>query len=64
MTAVYLIGGFVAVNAFANYQLSDRASVSLVVNNLTNVIGITESGGGNARAINGRTTRVTVAYDF
>lgn len=58
------IGGFVAVNAFANYQLSQHATLSLAVNNLTNVIGITESGGGNARAINGRTFKATVAYEF
>ena len=58
------IGGFVAVNAFASYHFSDKASLAVSVNNLTNVIGITESGGGNARAINGRNARVTLAYEF
>jgi len=58
------IGDFVAVNAFANYQLNPHSTLALSVNNLTNVVGITESGGGNARAINGRTYKATVSYEF
>ena len=57
---------YVAVNAFANYAITPQASVSLAVNNLTNVIGYTESndGRGAARSINGRTAKVSLKYTF
>jgi catecholate siderophore receptor len=57
---------YVSVNAFASYNVTPAASVSLAVNNLTNVIGYTESndGRGAARAINGRTAKVTLKYAF
>jgi outer membrane receptor protein involved in Fe transport len=57
---------YMAVNAFASYALSAQASVSLSVNNLTNVIGYTESndGRGAARSINGRTAKLTLKYTF
>jgi outer membrane receptor protein involved in Fe transport len=58
--------GYTVVNAFANYQLGKQASVSLGVNNLLNVIGYTETndGRGAARSINGRSGKVTLAYEF
>ncbi len=57
---------FVAVNAFASYNLTQQATVSLAVNNLFNTIGYTESndGRGAARSINGRTARLSVKYNF
>ncbi len=57
---------YVSINAFASYNVTPAASVSLAVNNLTNVIGYTESndGRGAARAINGRTAKVTLKYAF
>ncbi len=57
---------FVAVNAFASYNLSQQATVSLAVNNLFNTIGYTESndGRGAARSINGRTAKVSLKYNF
>ncbi|MEW6982573.1 TonB-dependent receptor [Colwelliaceae bacterium 6471] len=64
--------GYTQVNAFASYLLSDSMSVSLNVNNLFDATGITESEEGSipdnniirARAITGRTTSVTLRYDF
>ncbi|TYK64868.1 TonB-dependent siderophore receptor [Colwellia echini] len=64
--------GYTQVNAFAQYYLSDSFSVALNVNNLFNVVGLTEAEEGNipanniirARAINGRTTSMTLKYDF
>ncbi len=57
---------FVAVNAFASYNLSQDATVALSVNNLFNTIGYTESndGRGAARSINGRTAKLSVKYNF
>ena len=57
---------FVAVNAFASYNLTQDATVSLSVNNLFNAIGYTESndGRGAARSINGRTARLSLKYNF
>ena len=58
--------GFTVVNAFANYQLSSKALVSVSVNNLMNTLGYTEiEGDGHAaRAINGRTVKATLKYQF
>jgi len=64
--------GYTQVNAFGLYRLSDTFSVSLNVNNLFNVIGLTEAEEGSvpangiirARSINGRTTSVTLKYQF
>lgn len=58
--------GFTVVNAFANYQLSDRAQLSLGVNNLFNTLGYTEvEGDGHAaRAVNGRSVKATLKYLF
>ena len=61
------------MNPFASYQLSDKLSVSLSVNNLFDKVGYTEAEGqGNltnnplfiARSINGRTTKATLKYSF
>ena len=58
--------GFVAVNAFANYQLTPSVLLALGVNNLFDTIGYTESndGRGAARSINGRTVKATLKYTF
>jgi len=58
--------GYVAVNAFANYQLTQSVQLSLGVNNLFDTIGYTESndGRGAARSINGRTVKGTLKYSF
>ena len=58
--------GFVAVNAFANYQLTPSIQVAIGVNNLFDTIGYTESndGRGAARSINGRTAKGTLKYTF
>jgi outer membrane receptor protein involved in Fe transport len=57
---------YTLVNAFLNYRLSERATVGVSVNNLTNAIGYTEiEGDGHAaRSINGRTGLVSVKYAF
>lgn len=64
--------GYTQVNAFAQYYLSDGFSVALNINNLFDVSGITEAEEGTvpvndiirARTINGRTSSVTLKYDF
>ncbi len=58
--------GYTVVNAFANWQVNDRASVSLSVNNLGNTVGYTEiEGDGHAaRSINGRTAKLGLKYTF
>ena len=58
--------GYTVVNGFANYQLGKQASISIGMNNLLNAIGYTETndGRGAARSINGRTGKVTLAYEF
>jgi len=64
--------GYTTVNAFASYMLSDNLSVSVNVNNLFDTVGITEAEEGSApvngiiraRTINGRTSSLTLRYDF
>jgi len=64
--------GYTSVNAFASYMLSDNLSVSLNVNNIFDTVGITESEEGSvpengiirARTISGRTSSLTLRYDF
>ena len=64
--------GYTQVNAFAQYYLSDAFSIALNVNNLFDTTGITEAEEGNipandiirARTINGRTSSITLKYDF
>ena len=63
---------YTQVNAFAQYYLSDTFSIALNVNNLFDTTGITEAEEGNipandiirARTINGRTSSITLKYDF
>jgi outer membrane receptor protein involved in Fe transport len=68
-----VLPAFVTVNPFASYQLSDKLSLSLSVNNLFDKVGYTEAEGqGNlvnnplfiARSINGRTAKATLKYLF
>ncbi|GAB3019593.1 TonB-dependent receptor [Bowmanella dokdonensis] len=64
--------GYTQVNAFASYYLTDALSVALNVNNLFDEVGLTEAEEGSipanniirARAINGRTTSLTLKYQF
>lgn len=64
--------GYTQVNAFASYMLSERLTVSVNINNLFDTTGITEAEEGSvpandiirARTINGRTSTLTLRYDF
>jgi outer membrane receptor protein involved in Fe transport len=64
--------GYTQVNAFAQYYLTDTFSIALNINNLFDATGITEAEEGNipvsdiirARTINGRTSSVTLKYEF
>lgn len=63
---------YTQVNLFANYQINDQWSVNLNVNNAFDAIGLTEAEEGSvpangiirARTINGRTSSLTVRYQF
>ena len=57
---------YTVVNAFVNYQINERTTAALSVNNLGNALGYTEiEGDGHAaRAINGRTAKVSLKYAF
>ncbi len=54
------------MNAFVNYSLTEKATLSLSVNNLFNKIGYTEvEGDGHAaRSISGRAAKVSLSYAF
>ncbi|MFH7042470.1 TonB-dependent receptor [Paucibacter sp. JuS9] len=54
------------VNAFASYQLNARTQLSVSANNLFNALAYTEiEGDGHAaRALNGRTVRAALKFDF
>ena len=58
--------GYTFANAFVKYDYDKSTAISLAVNNLTNVLGYTESNSDRAaaRAINGRTVRATLRYNF
>jgi outer membrane receptor protein involved in Fe transport len=58
--------GFAVINAFLNYRVSANATVSLGVNNLFDKLGYTESndGRGAARAVNGRSSKISLKYTF
>ncbi len=64
--------GYTQVNLFANYDLTENLSVSLNVNNAFNAEGITEAEEGSlpdngvirARTLTGRTTSMTLRYQF
>ena len=70
---VVVLPGYATVNAFANYEVVRNAVVSLGVNNLFNTLGYTEAEGQNnlgtnplyiARAINGRSVKLALKYNF
>jgi outer membrane receptor protein involved in Fe transport len=63
--------GYTTVNLFAHYRLQSALTLSFTVNNLFNVIGITEldaspnaSGVALARTIDGRTMKAGLSYSF
>jgi outer membrane receptor protein involved in Fe transport len=58
--------GYTVVNLFANYAMSDKLRFGATVNNATNALGFTEvEGDGHAaRAINGRSVKVSATYSF
>ncbi|MFC3655015.1 TonB-dependent receptor plug domain-containing protein [Xanthomonas hyacinthi] len=66
--------GYTQVNLFADYRLSDALTVSLNINNLFDTFGLTEveeasiadaaSGVIRARSIPGRTSSISLRYDF
>lgn len=61
-----VLPAYEVVNAFVNYSLTERATLSLSVNNLFNKIGYTEvEGDGHAaRSISGRAAKVSLSYAF
>ncbi|MFG6448309.1 TonB-dependent siderophore receptor [Roseateles sp. BYS180W] len=58
--------GYTVVNAFANYQINDKTQLSISANNAFNALAYTEiEGDGHAaRALNGRTLRLGLKYEF
>ncbi|MEK8051294.1 TonB-dependent receptor [Ideonella sp. DXS22W] len=70
---VVVLPGFATVNAYLNYELRENLTLQLGVNNLFNTLGYTEAEGQNnlgtnplyvARAINGRSAKLAVRYNF
>jgi outer membrane receptor protein involved in Fe transport len=68
-----ILDGYVQVNAFAQYNLSGAFSVSLNINNLFEAVGLTEAEEAKAatpntivraRSIQGRSTTLTLKYEF
>ncbi|MYM82573.1 TonB-dependent receptor [Duganella sp. FT50W] len=61
-----VLPAYEVVNAFVNYSLTPKATLSLSVNNLLNKIGYTEvEGDGHAaRSISGRAAKVSLSYAF
>lgn len=63
---------YTMVNAFASYRLSENLSISINANNLFDEVGITEAEEGSvpdnniirARAINGRSTSLSLRFEF
>lgn len=56
--------GYNVLGAYANYYVTDKFTLSLNVNNLTNEVVVTESGGPSYRVGNPRTTSVTAKFTF
>lgn len=64
--------GYTQVNAFLDYSITESLTVALNINNLFDEVGITEAEEGSAaatdiiraRTINGRTTSLTLKYQF
>ena len=70
---VVVLPAYATVNAFANYELARNTTVSLGINNLFNTLAYTEAEGQNnlgnnalyiARALNGRSAKLSVKYSF
>jgi outer membrane receptor protein involved in Fe transport len=61
-----ILPAYEVVNAFVNYSVTEKATLSLSVNNLFNKIGYTEveSDGHAARSISGRAAKVSLTYAF
>jgi outer membrane receptor protein involved in Fe transport len=61
-----VLPAYEVVNAFVNYRVTEKATLSLSVNNLFNKIGYTEvEGDGHAaRSISGRAAKVSLSYAF
>jgi outer membrane receptor protein involved in Fe transport len=61
-----VLPAYEVVNAFVNYSLTEKATLSLTVNNLFNKIGYTEvEGDGHAaRSISGRAAKISLSYAF
>jgi outer membrane receptor protein involved in Fe transport len=68
-----VLPGFAVVNLFANYELGEHAVLSLGVNNVFDQLGYTEAEGQNnlgdnplyiARAMNGRSAKLSLKYTF
>jgi outer membrane receptor protein involved in Fe transport len=61
-----ILPAYEVVNAFVNYSVTEKATLSLSVNNLFNKIGYTEveSDGHAARSISGRAAKVSLSYAF
>lgn len=69
-----VLPGYVIVNPFANYDLTENLALNLNVNNLFDTFAVTESEEGaitanttnilRARTLNGRTASVTLRYTF
>jgi outer membrane receptor protein involved in Fe transport len=61
-----LMPAYQIVNAFLNYKVNNKVSVSLSANNLFNKLGYTEvEGDGHAaRAVSGRSVKLNVKYAF
>ena len=58
--------GYTVVNGFLSYQINPKTTVSVQANNLFNALAYTEiEGDGHAaRALNGRSLRATLKFDF
>ncbi len=68
-----VLPGFTVVNLFANYELSEQATLSIGINNAFDQLGYTEAEGQNnlgnnpqyiARAVNGRSAKIALKYSF
>lgn len=61
-----VLPAYEVVNAFVNYSVTAKATLSLSVNNLFNKIGYTEveSDGHAARSISGRAAKISLSYAF
>ncbi len=61
-----VLPSYQVVNAFVNYRVTEKATLSLSANNLFNKIGYTEvEGDGHAaRSITGRAAKVSLSYAF